>query len=211
MLCATGVFICIEGVLGIVDQAESKIPGSLAIWAAALTAVIKLALYKASIRVGRRTNSPTLLASARDHRADVVSSLVALTGIWIARNGYPAFDAIAGIVIGIYIFYLSFEPLRNNTDILMHAAPPDLVERAQLIAADIDGVRGVNQVRVQPLGGLYRMDMSVAVDGHVTVDAAHTLAHTAEDEIRRRLPEITEVHVHVEPADTDGPTPGPTT
>ena len=200
MLAATGVFICIDGVLGIIDQKATETPGVLAIWAAGITAVVKLVLYRVSMREGLKTNSPTLLASARDHGADVVSGLVALIGIWIARNGYPAFDAIAGIVIGLYIFYLSFEPLRNNTDILMHAAPPELAGRARTIAAGVDGIRGINQVRVQPIGGRYRMDISVAVDGDLTVDAAHTLAHATEDELCAKMPEVFEVHVHVEPA-----------
>jgi cation diffusion facilitator family transporter len=199
MLCATGLFICIDGLLGVVDKRTLEAPDQIAIWAAAITAIVKFVLYHASMRVGRRTNSPTLLASARDHRADVVSGLVALVGIVIARQGYPEFDAIAGIVIGVYIFFLSFEPLRSNTGILMHAAPPEFADQAQTIAMSVNGIRAVNQVRVQPLGGLYRMDMSVAVDGSLSVEAAHTLAHAVEDEIRAKMKAITEVHVHVEP------------
>jgi cation diffusion facilitator family transporter len=200
------LFICIDGLLGIAHDSTLEAPGRLAVWAAALTAVIKLVLYRASMRVWRRTKSPTLLASARDHRADVVSGLVALVGIWVARQGYPEFDAIAGIVIGIYIFYLSFEPLRNNTGILMHAAPPNLATNAHALASGVEGVRGVNQLRVQPLGGRYRMDMSVAVDGSISVDSAHTIAHRIESEILQEMDEITEVHVHVEPDSEPRPT-----
>ena len=71
MLCATGAFICIEGVLGMLKDKVPGVPDQLAMWAALATAVIKAALYRVSIRVGRLTNSPTLLASAQDHRADV--------------------------------------------------------------------------------------------------------------------------------------------
>ena len=185
MLCATGAFICIEGALGMFgDKIAAEGPGLLAIWAALATAVIKTALYRVSIRVGRRTNSPTLLASARDHRADVVSSLVALVGIWIARNGYPRVDAAAGVAIGIYILYLGFEPVQNNTAILMHAAPPELAQRAQAIAKAVEGIRDADRVRVQPLGGQYRIDMSVQVDGSISVAVAHDMAHGVEDRPR---------------------------
>lgn len=208
MLCATGLFICIDGLLGVVDNETLAAPAQIAIWAAALTAVVKLVLYRVSMRSWRITKSPTLLASARDHRADVVSGLVALVGIWIARQGYPEFDAIAGIVIGVYIFYLSFEPLRDNTAILMHAAPPHLAANAHTIAAGIEGIRHIGQVRVQPLGGRFRMDMSVAVDGSSSVDDAHTLAHEVEDAILRDMADITEVHVHVEPHSEHQPEDG---
>ena len=201
MLCATGAFICIEGVLGVLQDRQPEAPSELAIWAACITAAVKEVLYRVSIRVGRKTRSPTLLASARDHRADVVSGLVALVGIFIARNGYPAVDALAGIAIGVYILFLGFEPVRNNTGILMHAAPPELTERAGALARVVRGVRDVHRVRVQPLGGTFRMDMSIGVDGQLSVTAAHDLAHDVEDAIRAGLPEVQEVHVHVEPAD----------
>ncbi len=199
VLCATGAFICIDGILGLQDKLAPEGPGQIAMYAAAATAIVKEVLFQVSIREGRRSNSPTLLASARDHRADVVSSLVALAGIFIARMGYPQFDAIAGILIGVYILYLSYEPVRDNTAILMQAAPPDIAPKAAQIAREIEGIRDVNQVRVQPLGGSYRMDMSVQVNGKLTVDEAHDLAHTAEAQILAQLSNVTEVYVHVEP------------
>ncbi len=200
MLCATGAFICIGGILSIAQLEAPAPPRSLAIWAAGLTAVIKAVLYRVSIKVGRRTNSPTLLASARDHGADVVSGLVALVGIWVATHGFPRFDAIAGALIGIYIFYLGFEPVRSNTAILMHQAPPELAEAAAMAARTVDGVVEVRQVRVQPLGGSYRMDMIVQVDAKITVESAHRFSHAAEAEILKTIPHVTEVHMHVEPA-----------
>ena len=200
MLCATGAFICIDGILSIAHLDAPEPPGSLAMWAAGLSALIKAVLYHASIKVGRRTNSPTLLASARDHGADVVSGLVALVGIWVATHGFPRFDAIAGALIGIYIFYLGFEPVRSNTAILMHQAPPELAEAAAMAARTVEGVVEVRQVRVQPLGGSYRMDMIVQVEGEITVESAHKIAHAAEAEILKTIANVTEVHMHVEPA-----------
>ena len=199
VLLATGCFICIEGILGLLEEGEPAVPGVLAIWAALITAAVKAVLWAVSIRAGRRTNSPTLLASARDHGADVVSGLVALGGIWVARHGAPQFDAWAGIVIGVYIVYLSVEPVRNNTAILMHAAPPELTARIEQQAATVPEVRDVRQVRVQPLGGTYRVDMSIAVDDHARVDQAHRIAHRVEDHILAEHEHVTEVHVHIEP------------
>ncbi len=201
MLCATGVFISIEGVLGIINQKEPQAPGQIAMWAAGLTAVVKAVLFRVSIKVGRETNSPTLLASARDHGADVICGLVALLGIWVARNGYPEVDSIAAAVIGVYILYLGIEPVKDNTAILMHAAPPELAEKASIIAREVEGIEEVRQTRVQPLGGSYRMDMVVLVQGKRSVEEAHEIAHAAEDLVRSRVRNITEVHIHVEPLD----------
>ena len=199
-ICATGIFIFTDGVRALLAGQSHPAPETLALWGAAVTAVVKEALCRVTLSAGRRTNSPILLASARDHRADVFASLVALLGILVARMGYPIFDPIAAALIGIYIFLLGFSPVRSNAAILMHQSPLELDRLAAHEAAKVEGVTKVTQVRVQPLGGSYRMDMVLAVDGMLTVEQAHAIAHTAERVVIAAVPNVHEVHVHVEPA-----------
>lgn len=199
VLCATGVFICIDGLIAALTHRNEHPPDRIALGAAGVTIVVKAALYRASIRIGRRTHSPTLLASARDHRADVVTGSVALLGIAIANLGFPSVDAAAGGVIGVYVFLLGIAPVRDNIGILMLEAPAEITERAAVRAAEIDGVTAVRQIRVQPHGGRFRIDMVLAVQADWTVSRAHQLAHEVERAVRDDLPRVTEVHVHVEP------------
>lgn len=199
MLCATGGFICMEGVRAWLSDERPHPPESMALWAAAATGVVKAALYRASIRVGRQTHSPTLLASARDHRADVVTSAVAFAGILTARLGYPGLDDTAGGVIGIYIFWLGIAPVRANVRVLMGGAPPQIGSEAALHAARAEGVRAVGNVQVLPMGGRYQVDMVICVDPTLTVVQGHDVAHRAEDSIMRAMSNVTAVRVHVEP------------
>lgn len=204
MLCATGAFICIEGVLAWFEAPRQRPPEMLAFWAALVTAGTKEVLYRASIRVGRATHSPTLMASARDHRADVLTSLVAAGGVVLSRYGYPAFDDAAGGVIGIYIFVLGLAPMRSNLRIIMAGASPELAERAGALAALAAGVDDVRRVQVLPMGGKLQIDLTIAVDGAMSVTQGHDVAHRAEDAVRAGMPRVTEVRVHVEPR---GPAP----
>lgn len=201
MLCATGGFICLEGVLAWFEHRRPQAPDAMALWVAAATAVVKELLYRASIETGRRTGSPTLLASARDHRADVVTSSVAFVGILLARAGYPSVDDMAGGLIGIYILWLGIAPVRQNLHVLMAGAPPDVASMAAWHANRADGVRAVGRVQVLPMGGRYQVDLVIEVDGALSVTEGHDIAHRAEAEIRRAMPTITEVRVHVEPID----------
>jgi cation diffusion facilitator family transporter len=199
ILCATGAFICIDGLLAVFDATERIAPDRIAMLAAAVTIAAKAALYVASVRVGGRTRSPTLLAAARDHGADVLTGTVALLGIAIANAGYPSVDDLAGGLIGLYVFWLGIAPLRDNIGILMQESPPELAVEAAACAEEVDGVRGVRGVRATPLGGSYRMDMVLVVPGDWSVTRAHTIAHVVERAVQERLPHVTEVHVHVEP------------
>jgi cation diffusion facilitator family transporter len=199
MLVATGAFIAIDSAIALLSRRAPEPPEVLALWAAGITAITKELLYRVSMREARRTNSPTLLSSARDHRADVLSATVALLGIALSRLGPTWFDAGAGTAIGIYIFVLGIAPVRSNVGILMHEMPPDLAPAAARAASGIPGVHHVVQVRALPTGGSYRMDMIIEVDGALSVAAAHDLAHAVEGAVLASVPFVREVHVHVEP------------
>lgn len=207
MLLATGAFIAIDGIdteLSAGPAAEA--PEASALVAAGITIATKLGLWVASRRVGLRTNSPTLLASARDHISDVVIGMAAFAGIALARLGAPAIDGVTAIAIGVWITFLGFRPLRENLGILMHEAPSGQAERAREIGRRVNGAVDVGEVRVQPLGGQYRIDLVLLVEGTISVSAAHVIAHDVEDAIRAELDHVREVYVHVEPA-PDGATP----
>jgi len=199
MLCATGGFICLEGVRAWFERGHPQPPEAMALWAAAVTAVTKEVLCRASLAVGRRTGSLTLLASARDHRADVVTSIVAFVGVLLARAGYPSVDDMAGGLIGVYILFLGIAPVRANLRVLMAGVPPDVAATAALHAARAEGVSAVGRVQVLPMGGRYQVDLVIEVEGRLTVAQGHDIAHRAETEIREAMPAVTAVRVHVEP------------
>jgi cation diffusion facilitator family transporter len=199
MLCATGGFICLEGVRAWFSRPHGTAPEAIALWAAAATGVIKEALYRASLRVGLATNSPTLLASARDHRADVITSAVAFVGILAARAGVPSLDDTAGGIIGLYIFWLGIAPVRANVRVLMAKAPPEVAAAAAAHALTADGVRAIGSVQVLPMGGRYQIDLTIRVDRGLTVAQGHDIAHRAEAAIVAAMPQVTAVRVHVEP------------
>ena len=50
------------------------------------------------------------------------------------------------------------------------------------------------------MGYLYYVDMHVEVDPQMTVKRAHEIAHDVKDKVRRELPEVHDVLVHIEPA-----------
>jgi divalent metal cation (Fe/Co/Zn/Cd) transporter len=44
------------------------------------------------------------------------------------------------------------------------------------------------------------VDMHVRVPGNLTVVEAHAISHQVKDAIRGRMPEVYDVHIHIEPA-----------
>ena len=198
ILLATGAFIAISGVLALVDG-KIDTPGEGAIWVAGITAIIKEWLYRYTVRVGKQLNSPSLLASACDHRADVLIAITVLAAVLAARLGVPALDPIAAVVIGLYIVWFSIAPIRSNVGILMDEAPSGVREEVERIAVADAAVERVDQTRVHPLGSYYVVDLEISVDGALSLHQAHDIAHRVGDSVQAQVPNVTDVKVHVNP------------
>jgi divalent metal cation (Fe/Co/Zn/Cd) transporter len=58
----------------------------------------------------------------------------------------------------------------------------------------------VEKCLVRKMGYLYFVDMHVEVDPQMTVQRGHEIAHDVKDAVRRELPAVHDVLVHIEPA-----------
>ena len=57
----------------------------------------------------------------------------------------------------------------------------------------------IHQVRSRGTRFAMELDLHLEVDPSMTVDQAHSVAHALEDELRREMPYLADVVVHVEP------------
>lgn len=92
-------------------------PGAIALIAAAISIVAKEVLYRYTVRVGRQTDSPSVVANAWHHRSDALSSIDTLTGIGLAYflgDKWRIADPLAALVVSVFIFKIAFDLLRSG-------------------------------------------------------------------------------------------------
>lgn len=169
--------------------------------AAALVGVVGnegVATYK--IRVGHSIDSVALVADGRHARVDGLVSLGAAVGILGTWAGFPAADPVAGLVIaGIIVLVL----VRTGRDVLartVDAVEPGVVERIRAVASEVEGVRGVHDVRARRVGRSLLVQLHVEVDGDLRVREAHRLGEEVRHRLVHALPPILMVDVHLDPA-----------
>ncbi len=175
-------------------------PGRPALYAAALSIVVKEVLYRYTTSVAEEEHSPSLKATAKDYRSDVLASGAALLGIAGARFGYPYLDPLAGLLIGVLIVRMGIILLAENIHILMAGAPTSGISEDILATVRrFDEVKGVPRVRVQRLGAKYVVNLDIAVDGTMTVEQGHSIAEKVRDLCLAEHKRLSEVIVHVDP------------
>jgi len=199
IILVTGTFIGISAIHLIAHQ-QFKTPATIALVAAASSIVIKEAMFRYTFSVGKRNNSPALIANAWDHRSDAYTSIAALIGITGAKMGFHYLDPIAGLVVSGFIIKMSLDLFRPNIGILMDERPDSpTLDRIKTTALKVDGVKAIDRLRAHRVGTVLTVDLEIAVDSSLSVEQGHRVA----DKVRTRLLDevecVQDVIVHINP------------
>jgi cation diffusion facilitator family transporter len=159
--------------------------------------------YRYVLGKGKKMNSLSLQADAWHHRSDAISSLIALIGITVGLLFGPGFskaDDWAAIISAFFILYNAYSIFRPALgEILDEHSHHHIVDSIRRLEIDIDGVRRIEKCLVRKTGMVYLVDLHLEVDGELTVTQGHKIAHDFKDHVKKEIPEISDVLIHVEP------------
>ena len=183
------------------EQLEA--PGTIALWAALLSVVLKEGVYRYSMIKARQLNSPAVEANAWHHRSDALSSIgtaVGIGGAIFLGQRWTVLDPIASVVVGIFIVKVSVSLLRRGIGDLLEQSLPDAVEEEilQLVAA-LPGLSKPHDLRTRRIGNHYAIELHILMDGNITLREAHDKASEVEETLKSHYGQETHVAVHVEP------------
>lgn len=203
IIFATGAWILYKSVITI-SRGASVIPEWMALLAAMLTIIIKEWLYRFSMKRGGRLESPALLAVAKDHRKDAVTSVATLVGVGGAFSGIPIMDPLAAGLTAFFIFHIAWETFRGAAHDLMDGQPE--AEFLQSITSMVEGVAGVehvHEIRGRRSGQYLIIDLKLDMDPEMTVKQSHAIATEVKKLIFDRYHNVGDVMIHINPHDEE--------
>jgi cation diffusion facilitator family transporter len=201
MLLGAAVGISILAIREI--RTPHHLPSPFTLFVAAGVIVIKEILYRRVAKVGKEVGSSAVIADAWHHRSDAISSLAAFIGISIALwggRGWEAADDWAALVAALVVAVNGIRTLRPAVAALMDEAPDRAMrERAFRAAADVAGVRSIEQLNVRGTGLGFYVDLHVHADPTMSLEAAHEISASVKYAIVEAIPSVVKVMVHMEP------------
>lgn len=164
-----------------------RAPHFVTLVGAAISVFQNYLMYRYGTCVGRRNNSPAILADAFEFRADAISSAACILGIIGGMLVHPIFDPIAALLVGVIIFWNCQEQLREAIRGLMDAGLPKAeLDVIREIALKREGVKGVSFLRTRQTGARYWIDVGIEVTGDLDVSQADILAMSIRDELKSK-------------------------
>ena len=181
-------------------EADYEGAAAAALAVALFTIVLKIGLTVYTGRVGQRTGNASVQALAHDNRNDVFSATAVAAGIALGRMGYPWVDPLAGAIVALVLLKTGIEIIRESSSDLMDTVPGRTLAREitqQLVT--IPGVEEVEEIQAHRFGPYLVINVTVCVDGSLTVTAGDEIASHVERRLYQYDELIRRVHVHYHP------------
>jgi cation diffusion facilitator family transporter len=188
---------------------QSVVPAEITLWVAVLSIAVKEALFQITIRVGRRHDSPLVVANAWHQRSDALSSVAALAGIAGARMGFPILDPAAAVVVAAMIAKMALSLLagaiREVTDTALQR---EMLRDLGAAIRRLPGVVNLHELRARRMGPRILVDLHVQVDPSTTVSDGHQVAERVRQFVFGEHAGVSEVLVHIDPEPDEHLGPG---
>jgi len=169
---------------------------------AALSAMVSFLLARYRSKVGKETNSQALQGEARHSMVDVGSSALVFVGVLGNQLGFAWAEPIAGFTIGLLVIGLGVVMGKDAVLVLLDAClNPELVSRMRTTAMEVNGVKGVHDIKVRRSGPFIFAEMHVEVDPAMHVDRAHEISGAIEEKIKESIRNLDSITLHTEPSE----------
>ena len=203
-LLAAAVVIAWQAVSD-VRHREITRPGLIALAAAVVSIVVKEGLYRWTHQVGQKINSVSLAANAWHHRLDALSSIPVLiaVAVTILYPPWAMLDHLAALFVAVLVFCAAFRIILSGfKELVDEGAPAETCEDIRSMVLAENNVRDAYNIRTRYTGNRLQVDLHVAVDGNMTVHEGHRVAEAVRQRILRDGPNVMDVIVHIEPAES---------
>jgi cation diffusion facilitator family transporter len=201
MLVAAAIGIGFEAVREIRTPHKTPAPWTLLVLIAVL--LVKFVLFRRTLSIGEEAGSTAGKADAWHHLSDAITSAAAFVGISIALWGGPGWeqaDDWAALFAACVISYNGFVLIRPALHDLMDKMPgSEIVGAVRSAAESAPGVEAIEKLTARKAGLVYYVDIHVQADPSMSLHDSHELSGAVKSAIRRRVPAVAGVLVHMEP------------
>jgi len=164
-----------------------------------VTMTINFWVMRYEKKKGEFLHSDILTSDAMHTKADLLTSctvVIALVGI---RLGYPIIDPLAALVISFFILRAAYSIVKRSSAVLCDAEAIMDHEKICNVVLGVKGALTCHKIRTRGRPDDIHIDLHVQVDGRMQMEDAHKISYAIEEAIKKEIPQITDVIVHLEP------------
>ncbi len=177
------------------------VPNSWGLVLVGFSVIGKMFLSHVLSKIGKKTGSTMLVTNALNMRNDVILSISVLVGVGLSIFfGYGMIDVVTALLVSLWIMAGAVRSF-NSTNLELMDGLKDTGLYQKVFSA-VDGIEGANnphRVRIRRFADRFLIDLDVEMESTLSLKEAHALGERVEAEIRKAIPEVYDIMLHIEP------------
>ncbi|MHA2357631.1 MAG: cation diffusion facilitator family transporter [Candidatus Heimdallarchaeaceae archaeon] len=167
--------------------------------AAIVSFVGKLIMSLVLIRIGKRIQSPVIIANAKNYRTDAFASIFVIIAFIGANFNVWWLDPVCAFIIVGMIIYTGFDIVKIALPELLDRGPPEeIVNQLKEIALSVEEVKEVHIVRLRSVLGFFTGDFHILVDENLSIHNAHEISEKVKVKLED-TGKFKDLIIHIEP------------
>ncbi len=197
IMVAVGIQVLLDAVTLMV-QGGKESPDIIAAYVGVFSAFVMYFVYRYNKKLAIKINSNSVMAAAKDNLSDAWVSIGTAVGILGSQLSMPWLDTVTAIIVGLLICKTAWDIFKQASHELSDGFDPDKIKLYQNIILEVDGVKGIKEIKGRTYGNNEVIDVVVLVNSTLDIKEAHDIATQIENIMIKEYG-VYDVHVHVEP------------
>jgi len=196
-----GAQLIVNSISNLITGNHNATPSVIAIAVAVISIVGKLLLAYSQYSLGKRADSAIIKANAKNMASDVLISVGVLIGFVItAITGTAHADSIIALLIGGWIIKTALGIFADvNLELMDGNNNPESYKVIIDAVNSVEGASNPHHARMRCISGFWDISFDINVNPECTVQESHQIASLVENEIKKRLENIYDIIIHIEP------------
>ncbi len=202
-----GIQLAISSFGHLIHPEPRSIPKIIAIYIIIISIISKQLLAFYLKKAGKSLLSNMLIANAKNMQGDVIISLSVLLGlIFTFYFKMPILDVITALIVSIWIMAIAVKIFfESNLELMDGVDDPKVYKQIIEACHEVEGVLNPHRIRVRKMANFYVISLDIEVSGSLLLEEAHQKSKHVEQIIRKKMPNVYDILVHVEPTGNQEP------
>lgn len=163
-----------------------------------VTLIVNIYVIYYERKKSKELSSDILFADSEHTKSDILVSISVIFTLLAIKIGFPIIDPIVTLGISLFIAKAAVDILRASSRVLCDKTPI-VSGKIKEIVMRIDGVQDCHNIRTRGRTDDIHIDLHILVKNSMHVDRAHSVTEEIENTIKKKMPGVTDVIVHIEP------------
>ncbi|MCG3221589.1 MAG: cation transporter [Candidatus Heimdallarchaeota archaeon] len=159
----------------------------------------KIIMSLVLVRIGKKINSPVIIANAKNYRTDAFASVFVSIAFVGAIFDVWWLDPVCAFIIVALILYTGFDIVKISLPELLDRGPSEeIVDKLKKIALIPEEVKEVHIIRLRSILGTYTGDFHILVDPKLSILKAHEISEGVKEQLEA-TGLFKDLIIHIEP------------